>query len=93
MIKPLNNAIVIKPIDEEEKTESGIIIPQGEKKKKFVKGEVVAVGPDVKGYPWPEKEEDKVGQKILFPTKSLSDIEIDGMQLLVGTNDTAIALL
>lgn len=91
MIKPLNNAIVIRPIDEEEKTESGIIIPQS--KKKFIKGEVVAVGPDVKGYPWPEKEEDKVGQKILFPAKSLSDIEIDGMQLLVGTNDTAIALL
>ena len=58
-IKPLADRVVVKPADAEEKTASGIIIPDTAKEKPQ-KGTVVAVGPGKKDEPMTVKEGDSV---------------------------------
>jgi len=45
MLKPLNDHLIVKPVNKTEKTASGIILPETTGDKKADRGEVVAVGP------------------------------------------------
>lgn len=81
--KPLHDRIVIKPIEHEEKTKGGIIIPDTAKEKP-VQGEVVAVGNGIRS----EKGEIhplelKVGDKVLYGKWAGTEIEIKGEKLIV----------
>lgn len=93
-IKPLADRVVIRRLDAEEKTKSGIIIPDNAKEKPQ-QGEVLAVGPGK----WDEdgekrlKLEVKVGDKVLFGKWSASEVKIDGEELLVLKEDEIIAIL
>jgi chaperonin GroES len=92
-IRPLYDRIVVKRIEEEETTRSGIIIPDSAKEKPQ-KGEVVAVG---KG----KRLEDgkiipldvQVGDKILFGKYSGSDIKISGDEYLIMREDEVLGVL
>ena len=60
-IKPLGNRVVIKRVEAEEKTASGIVLP-GQAKEKPQMAEIVAVGPGTEE----EKMEVKVGDTVIF---------------------------
>jgi len=82
MIKPLADRVVVKPIEREETTKGGIVIPDTAKERPQ-EGEVVAVGPgkfeDGKRIPM----EVKVGDRVLFAKYGGTEVKIDGEEYLV----------
>ncbi|NBV54426.1 MAG: co-chaperone GroES [Proteobacteria bacterium] len=93
-IKPLADRLVVKRLEAEEKTKSGIIIPDNAKEKPQ-QGTVLAVGPGK----WDEdgekrlKMEVAVGDKVLFGKWAATDIKIDGEELLIVKEDDVIAVM
>ena len=81
--KPLQDRVVVRRIQEEEKTPGGIIIPDTAKEKPS-EGEVIAVGPGArndKGDIVPV--EVKAGDRVLFGKWSGTEIKLDGQELLI----------
>ncbi|MBK8906680.1 MAG: co-chaperone GroES [Rhodospirillales bacterium] len=81
--RPLHDRIVVKRIEQDEKTAAGIIIPDTAKEKPQ-EGEVIAVGPGARGddgniVPLDVKEKDRV----LFGKWSGTEVKIDGEDLLI----------
>jgi chaperonin GroES len=93
-IRPLNDRVVVKRLEAEEKTKSGIIIPDNAKEKPQ-QGLVVAVGPGK----WNEdgdarvKLDIKLNDKVLFAKWGANDVKIDGEEYLVLKEDDIIAVL
>ena len=92
-IRPLRDRLIIKRLNEEEKTKGGIIIPDSAKEKPQ-EAEVVAVGTgrlneDGKVVPL----EVKVGDRILFSKYSGSEIKLDGEEYLIIREDDIQAVL
>ncbi|HOV90676.1 MAG TPA: co-chaperone GroES [Syntrophorhabdaceae bacterium] len=92
-IKPLQDRILVKRIEEEEKTKGGIIIPDAAKEKPQ-EGRVIAVG-DGKvldnGTKAPLTV--KAGDKILFGKYSGTEIKIDGEEHLILREDDVLAIV
>ena len=92
-VKPLQDRVVIKRLEEEEKTKGGIIIPDAAKEKPQ-EGRVIAVGSGK----MTEKgqrvvPEVKVGDKILFGKYSGTDINIDGEEHLILREEDILAII
>ena len=82
-IRPLQDRVIVKRIEEEEKTKGGIIIPDTAKEKPS-QGEVTAVGPggrDETGKLIPI--DIKVGDRVLFGKWSGTEVKLDGEELLI----------
>ena len=80
--RPLHDRVVLRRIEEDERTKGGIIIPDTAKEKPQ-QGEVVAVGPgarDEKGVVQPLDV--KAGDRVLFGKWSGTEVTIDGEELL-----------
>ena len=92
-IKPLQDRLVVKRIEEEEKTKGGIIIPDSAKEKPQ-EGRVVAVG-DGKTLDSGQKAPltVKPGDKILFGKYSGTEIKIDGEEHLILREDDVLAIV
>ena len=87
-IKPLADRVLIKPASAEEKTVSGIIIPDSAKEKPL-KGEVVAVGNGT-------KDEDmvvKAGNTVLYGKYAGTEIEWDGESYLIMRQSDILAII
>lgn len=92
--KPLSNHVFIEPLEEEQRTQSGIVIPDTAEKEKPIKGKVIAVGPgklNEKGERQPMAV--KVGDVILFKKYGPDEIEIDNKKYLVGDEEDILAIL
>ena len=81
--RPLGDRVLVRRIEEEEKTKGGIIIPDTAKEKPQ-EGEVITIGPgardeDGKRIPM----EVKVGDRILFGKWSGTEVKVDGEDLLI----------
>src|SRR5207253_9868411 len=92
-IRPLQDRVIIRRIEEEEKTKGGIIIPDTAKEKPQ-EGKVVAVGKgkvndDGKLTPL----DVKVGDKILFGKYSGSEIKIDGEEHLIMREEDILGVV
>ena len=87
-IKPLADRVLIEPQEAEEKTASGIIIPDTAKEKPQ-KGNVRAVGPGTKD----EKMEVKVGDVVLYGKYSGTDLNIDGNDYLIMKQSDILAII
>ena len=87
-IKPLADRVLVKPAPAEEKTASGIIIPDTAKEKPQ-KGEVVAVGPGKKDEPTTVK----VGDAILYGKYSGTEINIEGEDYLIMRESDILAIV
>ncbi len=92
-IRPLQDRILIKRLDEDEQVKGGIIIPDTAKEKPQ-EAEVVAVGPgklddDGKRAPM----DVKVGDKVLVGKYSGSDIKIDGEDYVILREDEVLAVI
>jgi chaperonin GroES len=93
-LKPLGDRVVLKAIEEDKVTKSGIIIPDTAEKEKPEQGEVVAVGPgklqdDGKRTPVSVA----VGNKVLFKKYSPDEVKVDDQEYLVIEESDIIAIL
>jgi chaperonin GroES len=92
-LRPLHDRVIIKRLDNERKTASGIVIPESAAEKPD-QGEVIAVGPG-------KKTEDgkilpvdlKVGDKILFGKYAGQAVKVDGEELLVIREEEILAVI
>jgi chaperonin GroES len=81
--RPLGDRVLVKRVEEEEKTKGGIIIPDTAKEKPQ-EGEVVAVGPGARDDAGKVQPLDvKAGDRILFGKWSGTEVKIDGQDLLI----------
>ena len=92
-IRPLHDRVIVKRVEEEEKTKGGIIIPDTAKEKP-VEGKVVAVGggkvlENGKKLPL----EVKKGDRVLFGKYAGTDIKIEGEEHLIMREDDIIAIV
>ena len=92
-LRPLHDRVIVKRLEQETKTASGIVIPDsaGEKPDQ---GEILAVGPG--------KRNDKgdfvalnikVGDRVLFGKYSSSDIKVNGEELLIMREDEILGII
>ncbi|MCL6607961.1 MAG: co-chaperone GroES [Geminicoccaceae bacterium] len=91
--RPLHDRVVIKRVEEEQKTKGGIIIPDTAKEKPQ-QGEVLAVGPGARN----EKGElipmgVKVGDRVLFGKWSGTEVKLEGEELLIMKESDIMGIL
>ena len=86
-IKPLADRVLLKPAAAEEKTVSGIIIPDNAKEKPL-KGEVISTGDGTKD----EKMVVKKGDEVLFGKYAGTELEVDGEKLLIMRQSDILAI-
>jgi len=92
-LKPLGDRVVVKPLEEEEVTPSGIVLPETAKEKPQ-KGEVLAVGPGARDDDGKRIEMDvSVGDKVLFAKYGGTEIKIDTEKLLILRESDILAIL
>jgi chaperonin GroES len=92
-LKPLNDRVVVKRTEEEEKTAGGIIIPDTAKEKP-IQGEVLAVGTGKVMEDGSRRPLDlKAGDRVLFGKYAGTDIKIDGEELLIMREDDILAVV
>jgi chaperonin GroES len=87
-IQPLADRVVVKAAEAEQKTKSGIIIPDTAKEKPQ-KGEVVAVGPGKKDEPTTVK----IGDSVLYGKYSGTEINLDGSDYLIMRESDILAIV
>jgi chaperonin GroES len=91
--RPLHDRVVVKRVDAESKTASGIIIPDTAKEKPS-EGEIVAVGPggrDEAGKLIPIDV--KAGDRVLFGKWSGTEVKIDGVEYLIMKESDIMGVL
>lgn len=92
-VKPLFDNILIKPLEAEEKTASGLILPDTAKEKPQI-GEIIEVGSG-KVTPKGEKEPIvvKKGQKVLYKKWGGNEVKVDGVDLMLVEQKDILAIL
>ena len=92
-IKPLGDKVVVKVLPQEEKTKSGIVLPDTAKEKPQT-GEILAVGTGKYLESGQKIElEVKVGDKIIFSKYAGTDIKIDNEEVLILAERDILAIL
>ena len=93
-IKPLSDHILIEPLKQEEKTKSGILLPETAEKEKPEQGKVVAVGPGKttdEGKLIPITV--KVGDVVLFKKYGPDEFKIDDKEYLIASAEDILAII
>ena len=94
MIKPLADHIVIEPVTKEEKTKTGIFLPQTAEKERPEQGKVIAVGPGKMLSSGKRSEiEVKEGDIVLFTKYGPSEIKVDSKEYLIAKQEDILAIL
>ncbi|ACD53257.1 co-chaperone GroES [Clostridium botulinum] len=91
-IKPLGNRVVIKRLEAEEKTKSGIVLT-GSAKEVPQEAEVVAVGPGSIVDGTKIEMEVKVGDKVLYSKYSGTEVKLDGEEYMILKQDDILAIV
>jgi chaperonin GroES len=92
-VRPLYDRLIVKRLEEEEKTKGGIIIPDTAKEKP-VEGKVVAVGAGKLKEDGTKIPMDvKVGDRVLFAKYGGTEIKIDGEEHLMMREDDILAII
>ena len=91
--RPLHDRVVVKRIDQDDKTKGGIIIPDTAKEKPQ-EGEVMAVGPGARNEQGTLGALDvKKGDRILFGKWSGTEVKIDGEDLLIMKESDILGII
>ncbi len=88
-LRPLGDRVVLKPIEAEETTASGIVIP-GKEKEKPQQAEILAVGPGGVVDGKEIKMEVQTGQKVIYSKYAGTEVQLDGEDnkvIIVRQND------
>ena len=92
-VKPLNDRVLVKRIEPEQKAKGGLIIPDTAKEKPL-EGKVVAVGAGkVQDDGSRRKPELKAGDRILFGKYSGTEIKLDGEEHVILREDEVLAVI
>jgi len=93
-IKPLSDHILIEPVKEEEKTKSGIFLPDTASKERSEEGKVIAVGPGKRN------DEGKIipmfvkpGDRVLFTKYGPNEIKIENKEYLIASESDILAII
>src|SRR5512135_245456 len=92
-LKPLGNRVVVEPVEQEEITAGGIVLPETAKEKPQ-KGKVLSIGPG-------ERDDNgkyialdvKAGDTVLFAKYSGTEIKVDGKKLLILRESDLLAII
>ena len=84
IIKPLGKRVLIKQVEQEEVTKSGIVLPGTASKEKPITGEVLAVGKEV--------EDVKTGDKVIFEKYSGTEVKDGDDSFLILDIDNVLAI-
>jgi chaperonin GroES len=91
--RPLGDRVLVRRVEEEEKTKGGIIIPDSAKEKPQ-EGEVIGVGPGARDDNGKIQPLDvKVGDRILFGKWSGTEVKLDGEDLLIMKESDILGVL
>ena len=93
-IKPLSDHILIEPIKGEEKTKSGILLPDTAEKERPEQGKIIAVGPGKKtsaGKVIPM--ELKKGDKVLFTKYGPTEIKVENKEYLIAKQEDILDII
>ena len=92
-LRPLHDRVIVKRLDNERKTASGIVIPDSAAEKPD-QGEVLAVGPGKTGDDGKTHPLDvKVGDKVLFGKYAGQGVKVDGEEVLVIREGEILAVI
>lgn len=92
-VRPLNDRILVKRLEEEEMTKGGIIIPDSAKEKP-AEGEIIAVGKGkINDNGDRIKLDVKAGDLVLFSKYGGTDVKIDGVDHLIMREDDILAIV
>ena len=92
-LKPLGGRVIVEPIEQEEMTAGGIILPETAKEKPQ-EGKILAAGPG-------DRDEDgeripmdvQVGDKVLYAKYSGTEVKMDGKKLLIMRESDILAVI
>ena len=92
-LKPLGGRVIVEPIEQEEMTAGGIILPETAKEKPQ-EGKILAAGPG-------DRDEDgkriamdvKVGDRVLYAKYSGTEVKMDGKKLLIMRESDILAIV
>ena len=93
-IKPLSNNILIEPLKPEQKTKTGILLPETVEKERSEQGKVIAVGPGKRtsqGKLIPVGV--RPGQKVLFTKYGPNEIKVNGKEYLIAREEDILAVI
>lgn len=91
-IHPLADRVVVKPLEEESKTKSGIIIPDTAKEKSH-KGKVIAVGKGKFDDGKLEPLTVKIGDLVLYKEYGGDEIKLDGVEVMILKEEDILAII
>ncbi len=92
-IRPLNDRILVKRLEQEEQTAGGIIIPDSAQEKP-AEGEIVAVGPGKMNEAGQRAVMDvEAGNRVLFSKYGGTDVKFDGQDYLIMREDDILGVL
>ncbi len=92
-LKPLGDRVIVKPMEAEEKTKGGIILPDTAKEKP-IEGTIVAAGPGKTSDDGTVvKMEVKVGDKVLYGKYSGTEVSVEGEEYLIMRESDIFAII
>ena len=92
-LKPLGDRLIVEPIEQEEMTASGIVLPETAKEKPM-QGEVVAAGPGARKDDGSRAEMDvKKGDTVLYAKYAGTEVKIDGKKYLILKETDVLAIV
>jgi chaperonin GroES len=92
-VRPLQDRVLVKRLEEETKTAGGIIIPDNHTEKP-IQGEVVSVGPGYRNQDGSFRAlEVKAGDKVLFGKYAGTDVKVEGADFLIMKEDDLLGVL
>jgi len=92
-LKPLGNRLVVEPIEQEERTAAGIILPETAKEKPQ-RGVVLAVGPGARNEKGERLPMDvQVGDTVLYSRYGGTEVKVDGRTLLILREEDVLAII
>ncbi len=92
-IKPLSDRVLIEPMSKEEKTKSGIYLPDTADKERPEQGKVLAVGPGKYDDGKLVKPAVKKGDVVLFTKYGPNEIKVGGKEYLIAREDDILAIM
>lgn len=92
-LKPLGDRVVVEPIEQEEVTAGGIVLPETAKEKPQ-QGKILAAGPGARDDSGKRIEMDvKVGDKVLYAKYAGTEFKVDGKKLLILRESDLLAIV
>ncbi|MBQ7182576.1 MAG: co-chaperone GroES [Clostridia bacterium] len=91
-VKPLGDRVVIRNVESEETTKSGIVLP-GSAKEKPQMAEVLAVGPGGMVDGKEIRMEVKVGQKVIYSKYAGTEVKLDGEEMILVRQSDILAVV